>query len=134
MVVYVVDQLPPGKRKNETEDAHKPEAASPAIGWNEPSKKGTEDPQRGVLRSAEDRTISAPLGSGKPRGNDAPVARKYRRLCQAGGQPNRKDRAEDPRGSNMPGKSYEDRAHRPADNTDAVDALRAESVQQTSRR
>ncbi len=83
------------------------------------------------LKMAEARPRS---DSGKPGGDDAAVAGKDGRLEQTGEDAQNEDRGECGAGGEVAGEGSEKCAHRPADDGDAVDALRSEAVEQAAGR
>src|SRR5271170_14570 len=123
MVLHVVHGLRPCEGEREAEQAHEPEAASPAVGVGEPSEERSKDDQSEILRGVEDCGGTTALCRRKPCGDDAPVSREDRRLRQAGEKAKDEDRAEYPCCGEIAGESDEKCADRPGNNADAVDAL-----------
>src|SRR6185437_7237778 len=81
----------------------------------------------------EDCGGAAALRGWKPRCHNAAIAGKYGRLRQPGAEPQREDGSECPGRGRIAGEPNQKRAHRPGDDADAVNTLRAEAVQQSAR-
>src|ERR1700761_6678883 len=130
----VVNAAKPDPRKDESQCAHKPEAAFPSGHVGKPSQDGREDPQRKILRRIEDRGSSTPLARREPGGDDTPVSREDRSLGKTGHQAKNKDGGKSRTRTQKTGEAIQQRAYRPNHKTDAVDSLRAKVVEQSSTR
>ncbi len=134
MLLDAVDVGEPNDRQQPAQRAQEPEAALPSGGVNQPSEDRREDGQRKILRRVEDGRGAAALRGGKPRGDDAAIAGKDRRLRQPGENAQNKDGRESNARAQVAREGGEEREQRPHDDGDAVDALRSEAIEQTARR